>query len=164
MEELTLTHTLAVLEKYGRAVSDLYKEELRNMGKKASGGLINSVEYEVVTEKYSTSVVLHLADYWKYVERGRRPGKFPPPDAIRKWIEVKPILPRPFKNGKLPTTEQLTFLIGRKIKEKGIEPSPALELSVETVNKVYMPMLEEAFALDVGEMADKLLVTTFRGL
>jgi hypothetical protein len=45
-----------------------------------------------------------LPEYWKYVEDGRKSGKYPPLETIKKWIEVKPVLPRPLANGKLPTT------------------------------------------------------------
>ena len=65
---------------------------------------------------------MSFADYWKWAEYGRKPGKFPPIEKIKEWIKVKPILPRP-TDGKLPTENQLAFLIARKIATKGTKGS-----------------------------------------
>ena len=66
------------------------------------------------------AVDISLLEYWKYIENGTRPH-FPPVSAIREWIRVKPVIPRPFENGKLPTESQLAFLIARKISRVGTE-------------------------------------------
>lgn len=93
--------------------------------------LIDSVKGSINYDGKYVTVDISLQDYWKYVEYGRRPGKFPPVDKIREWIRVKPVLPRPMANGKLPTENQLAFLISRSIAEKGIKPRPILK---ETLN------------------------------
>ena len=64
-------------------------------------------------------IYLILQDYWKYVEYGRKPGTFPNVGKIQEWIKIKPVIPRPLTNGIVPTEKQLSFLIGRSIKEKG---------------------------------------------
>ena len=98
-----------VLQQYANDVQTLYKENLIKDNAKASGELIDTVQYILETNKGSYIVNLRLADYWKYVEYGRRAGaKFPPFDKIKNWIRIKPILPRPLSNGKLPTLNQLT--------------------------------------------------------
>lgn len=51
--------------------------------------------------------------------RGRNKGRRPPTDAIKAWITKKNIIPRQGKNGKIPTTNQLAFLIARSIGENG---------------------------------------------
>jgi hypothetical protein len=102
--------------------------------------------------------MLHLAEYWKFVEGGRKPGTFPPVDAIRKWIEVKPIVPRPDKNGRLPTIEQLSFLIGRKIATQGIPATPALKLSLDSVYQQMVTAVGEALAQDLGDRVTQVFV------
>lgn len=144
-------NTQTVLEEYGQRVVEAYKAQLHSRGKHATGKLANEVTYKVRKAGTMISVVLHLADYWKYVEKGRKAGKFPPLDAIRKWIEVKPIIPRPDKNGRLPTIPQLTFLIGRKIAEQGIPPTNALSLSVEAVYQDMLTELQRAIAQDIQD-------------
>ena len=78
------------------------------------------MSYEVVINSQTFAVDIHLKDYWKYIEDGTHPH-WPPVDAIRRWIEVKPVIPRPMDNGRLPTDDQLAFLIGRKISKKGTD-------------------------------------------
>lgn len=114
--------------------AEAYKQQLISDGKKATGNLINSVRGYVEYKGTILSVVIDVADYWRYVEYGRKPGKFPPIDKIRQWIKVKPVLPRPGKNGKLPTENQLAFLISRKIAKKGIPATHSLSKTVNSFN------------------------------
>lgn len=60
------------------------------------------------------------ADYFKYLITGRGPGKFPPPDAMLKFVQANPdILQRAKAVYKFITEKQLAFLIGRKIAREG---------------------------------------------
>lgn len=156
-------HLKAVLERYAIDVKDKYQQNLASDNATASGVLINSVKYILDFRENMFEVSLSLADYWKYVEYGRKAGgKFPPPSAIRKWIEVKPILPRPMKNGNLPTLNQLTYLISRKIAEKGIRPRGILEKSLEEINREYEEKISEALTQDLSDEMDEvfaLLIT-----
>ena len=84
------------------------------------------------------------------MEKGKRAGgKFPPVSAIERWIEVKPVLPRPMSNGKLPTNKQLAYLIGRKIAIEGISPKPLLQRSVDDVWNNMREFISEALAKDL---------------
>lgn len=135
------------LREYATKAVALYKQRLIDDDKKASGQLLNSISSEIKVGGDSFSVYLNLAEYWKYVEDGRRPGKFPPPKAILKWITVKPVIPRPI-HGKLPTKKQLAFLIGRKIDTEGIEAGHQLKETVDSLNAEYIPRLEAALQED----------------
>lgn len=146
------TNTQRVLEEFGQRVVEAYKRQLHSRGKHASGKLANEVTYKVQKGGTMISVSLNLADYWVYVEKGRKAGgKFPPLDAIQKWIEVKPIIPRPDSNGRVPTIPQLTYLIGRKIAEQGIPPTNALSLSVKAVYQDMLVRLQEAIEQDIQD-------------
>lgn len=150
---LTFEHTAAALQAYGDAVAAAYKEELLGDDRIATGDLIRSVKAVVTrTGGAQFEVSLDLAEYWKYVEYGTRPH-WPPSDAIREWITAKPILPRPFANGKLPTLEQLTFLIQRKIARFGTKGSNTLRHTLEEVNAEWMEQIAAALAEDVGDAA-----------
>lgn len=142
-----------VLKEYGFAVQELYKQNLLNDDKKASGQLLDSVRYIYTQENNSFIISLNLAYYWRYVEYGRRPGKFPPPDKILEWIRIKPVLPRPMANGKLPTEQQLAYLIGRKIATKGIDAGNQLHNTVEEINEKYALKISEAINKDIEGMA-----------
>ena len=154
---ISFSNLAAVLAKYGESVCEAYRKELRERGKDASGLLSQSVRYMVDRDGTTYAVDLSLQDYWKYVEYGRRPGRFPPLDKILQWIRVKPVVPRPMDNGKLPTEKQLAFLIGRKIAEDGIKPTPALDTAVGVA---YVQMIDEigkAIAADVARAVDGAL-------
>lgn len=156
-------HLKAVLERYAIDVKDKYQEKLANDNAAATGELINSVKYILDFKDNMFEVSLSLLEYWKYVEYGRRAGgKFPPPSAIRKWIEVKPILPRPMKNGKLPTLNQLTFLISRKIAEQGIRPRNLLEKTLEEINREYEDKISEALTQDLTDAMDEVFALLIR--
>jgi hypothetical protein len=106
-------------------IADAYRKELTNQGKVASGKL-RSFTVEIVQDEKWFNIVFNIEHYWKYVENGRSPGKFPPIDAILSWIRIKPVVPHPIRN-RVPTTKQLAFLIARSIAQKGIQPTHALQ-------------------------------------
>ena len=106
-------------------IANAYRQELTNQGKVASGKL-RDFTVEVVQDDKWFNIVFNLEHYWKYVENGRKPGKFPPASAIMEWIRVKPIVPHPMNN-RVPTTKQLAFLIARSIAQNGIKPTHALQ-------------------------------------
>ena len=109
-----------VLERYAKEFIEQYKLNLVQSGRPASGRLADSLGYKVNLGTNVYAVDISLLEYWKYIESGTRPH-WPPVSAIREWIKVKPVIPRPMANGKLPTESQLAYLIGRKISRVGTE-------------------------------------------
>lgn len=138
-----------VLNEYGKLLVETYRDKLTDKDVNASNALFNSVKYIVETDAVTFEVKLSLEEHWKYVEKGRKAGKFPPINKIEKWIEIKPVIPRPMANGKLPTTQQLAYLISRKIYLYGIEPRPLLEQSIDEVYNRIRDDLEKALIQDI---------------
>ena len=115
------------------------KDKLEENGSNATHQLSNSIKDIVKFDGKYLTVYIQLEDYWKWVENGRKAGKFPPVDAIKKWITIKPVIPRG-KNGKVPTENQLAYLIGRKIAREGTRANPFLEPTIrdfKLVDKIY---------------------------
>lgn len=115
------------------------KNKLTANDSNASGTLAKSIRGIVKQNGKYIVISIQLEDYWKYIENGTKPH-FPPVDAIKKWISVKPILPRPLKSGKLPTSNQLAFLIARKISRVGTKAKPFLKPTItdfDLVGKIY---------------------------
>lgn len=140
----------SVLNDFGKFLVEEYKDKLILEDVNASDNLYNSVTYMVEKNNTTYEVKLNLMHYWKYVENGRRAGgKFPPVSAIERWIEVKPVLPTPMANGKLPTNKQLAYLIARKISIDGIAPRPLLQQSVDEVWRNMQEFIAEALAKDM---------------
>lgn len=140
-----------VLEDFGQLLVEEYKESLILNNKLASEDLYNSVNYQIKTSSGEFQVNLELNHYWKYIENGRKAGKFPPINKIAEWIRVKPVIPRPMSNGKLPTEQQLAFLISRKIANEGIKPQPLLQESIDNVMYVMNEMIEDALVKDLEQ-------------
>ena len=135
MEKLELTTIQDITNDF---VVEL-KNKLKANDSYASGDLVNSIRGIVKQNGKYVVISIQLEDYWKYIENGTKPH-FPPVDAIKNWISVKPVLPRPLKSGKLPTDNQLAFLIARKISKVGIKPKPFLKPTItdfDLINKVY---------------------------
>lgn len=120
------------------------KNKLTANDSNASGTLAKSIRGVVKQNGKYIVISIQLEDYWKYIENGTKPH-FPPVDAIKKWISVKPVLPRPTKSGKLPTDNQLAYLIGRKISKVGTKPKPFLKPTItdfDLINKVYNEVVD----------------------
>lgn len=145
---MNLPKVQSVLGEWGAAIAESYKAGLIDKNKNASSELYKTVRHEVIVGESSYEVVLHLQDYWKYIEYGRKPGKQPPMDAILKWVQIKPVIPRLMSNGKLPTERQLAFSRARIIGEKGIKPTPLLSDAVHNKFDDYYQKLSQALAED----------------
>lgn len=81
------------LEDIGKKVVEEMRAILQKgyMGRPAiaSGNLYNSIDYDVQVNGGVWSLVIEYADYGKWVNNGRNPGKFPPKAAIEKWVRLK---------------------------------------------------------------------------
>jgi len=113
-------NTYKALKEYGDSLRDAYKDNLMANDRYASGDLVNSIKVEIESGEREWTVYLELADYWKYVEFDTAPH-FPPLDAIKRWIEIKPVHALPDGRGRIPTPDQLAFLIGRAM--AGLSPN-----------------------------------------
>lgn len=157
-ETLKYENLIRVLNEYGQELVNLYKNKLAANNVNASGELSNSVKYLLKNKNSIFEIDLELADYWKYVEDGRKAGKFPPISKIENWIKVKQILPTAYQ-GKLPSVKQLAYLIARKIARKGIKPRPLLANSVDELNRIYFSKIEEALSIDLQKEFDDMFST-----
>lgn len=132
-------------------IADVYKNKMQNAHYDSNGELMN---FTWVTEMNGTMFELYfvLPDYWIYAEEGRRPGKFPPPSAILKWIQFKRLVPKSY-NGKVPTTSQLVYLISRKIAEKGTKGKHLLQ---ETIDDTYDTLVDQLVNAITKEMEKEI--------
>lgn len=143
-----LQNFLSTLEEYAEKAKELYKRKLTDKEINASYKLLNSVETTVKRNDDEFIVSINLEPYWYYVENGRKPGRFPPVDKILEWVRIKPVIPYSDSRGRLPTEEQLAFLISRKIAEQGTEGRNVLYETVDELNRYYLPKLQQALDRD----------------
>lgn len=105
---------------------------LRENGTWVTGHLANSSRVERVRRDNegmdSVDVGFFEKDkttgYAEYLEYGRPPGKFPPPDVMSAWAYAK------FRLTDWRIAASLGFLVGRKIALKGSTPHPFFQPSV----------------------------------
>lgn len=172
MELINLENVMATLEEYAQEVRNKYQDRLINNDRIATGKLLNSVEYQVVFNGVEYEVQLTLEKYWKYLEYGL-PGRenhkspFSNPGwkaypFILNWIKVKPVLPRPGKNGKLPSQKSLAFLITRAIAKNGTKPGNELKSALFEVNQRYKEKLIYALQKDMSVLM-KVMIGGIQG-
>ena len=148
-------HTMKALNDFGDFIITNYKSQLE--AEQMNNGELNStISYSVSTFSSGWLISVSLADYWKYIENGRRAGaKMPPVSAIENWINVKQIIPHSMtlKSGKtvIPTIPQLSFLIARSIGQRGIPPKPLFKNSFEAAKQQFIQVIKDAITQDIKE-------------
>ena len=100
-------------QEVNQLIDDL-KAKHEALGMKASGRWLNELEAIFEISESSFLGKIFGAKYTKQLEQGREPGSFPPVQAIKDWIEQKPITPKDNI-----TIDSLAYLIGRKIQQVG---------------------------------------------
>jgi len=83
----------------------------RPFAKVASGSLVNSINYRLQETANGINLVLLANDYLKWVDRGRKPGTYPPIQAIQRWVAIKGI------------PKQAAWAIRQNIYKFGIKPT-----------------------------------------
>lgn len=156
---LKLDNLTAVLERFASELEREYKQNLKNNNRIATGTLHDTAKCEVIKGEYT--VVFHLQDYWRYVEGGRDKTKNNGDGSLRrnilKWIEVKKILPKPI-DGKLPTPQQLAYMISKKIHEKGYKGTQDLSKATDDIWEKYREEIYTAIDKDF----DVALINIFK--
>lgn len=171
-ELMNLDNLRAVLEEMARDIAQGYKDELERNGHYTTLGadarkLLNSIKTHVEVLDRAYEVQMDLEHYWKYVEEGvqgdrnadspyRNPGWKAYPHIAR-WITVKPILPRPGANGRIPTPKSLAYLLTRSVVEHGTRGTHDLRKTKEAVIPWYRQRIEQALGHDIEHYLLKAL-------
>ena len=156
MDDFIFANVEEVLGRLAEDLSENYKSALLQSDRVASRKLYQSVRTQVVFGLNSWDVQMSLEDYWKYVENDTLPH-WPPRDKILQWILIKPVIPRPDARGKIPTPQQLSYLISRKIARFGTEGSHDLERTVDKMLPQYMEELSQALQKDATAYVHNLM-------
>lgn len=135
------TSVSAILKDYGLKIIAALKKNLE--GHNASYQLQQSIDFAITIYNSTYTLSIQMDDYWKYLEYGRKGGKFPPPDAILKWTAQKgfsmnQVAQQLGIKGKInrdSVRKQLTFLIGRKIAKFG---TPATHFASKALGQDFI--------------------------
>jgi hypothetical protein len=112
------------LERAAEGQGNAYSRQFYLDDAVASGLTLKSIEIGEVErqgDRMSISVGPRgdRADIAAFIELGRGPGGFPPPDVIREWLLARKII-----SATTPEREvrMITYLVGRSIAKFGVEP------------------------------------------
>ena len=132
-------------------IADVYKQKMQQAGYDQQGELY---KFTWVTEYEDNlfSLYFNLPDYWQWAENGRKPGGFPPPNAILKWVQFKRLVPKA-NNGKVPSTNQLVYVISKKIAENGTKGKHLLQ---QTIDETYDTLVDQLISI-IADALDKEL-------
>lgn len=136
-----------------------YKSELVNANAVATGTLANFT-YDVDLRDAGLTVVFNLPEYWYYIEEGRQPTRNPGDGTvlqrIRQWIDDKGIVPVQGADGKVPTLDDLAYMITRRIHRVGYfeldgQTSQGKHLLRNTLdrNQKVIDAIEDEFAFQI---------------
>lgn len=161
------TNTERVLEEFGAYFRNLLQDRIIEEDMIASGELLNDLDYVIDAGENQWTVSVKIKDYFRYIDEGTEgpykgtKGGTTLRDAIKKWVSVKPVLPEVDSNGKLPTVDQLVFLISRKIARDGIEGREIWEPTVKEAVDMYEQKLGDAILDDLGEDIERVLMEIY---
>lgn len=163
-ELMSFPRTVEVLGHLADDVRAGYIDQLKKHGHPTRYGtdrLSDTITTQVEVDGKKFTASLNMNFYWEYLEEGTGPGRgrdkyWPKSSAIAKWIEVKPVIPRPDDNGRIPTPKQLTFLISRKIHDEGTEGTHGFQTTRDAVLPMYYEKIEQALAEDIGDYVYKV--------
>jgi len=126
-----------------------------------TGTLRKSLKGEVKAMPNSFEADILMEEYGEWVDKGRKRGKGVPPNVLFNksgsggWIKEKPIRLRDAQGNFTKVTDakmqSLAYLINRKIKKKGIEPTNFLTDPFERKFKDLPQEIIEAYGLDVED-------------
>lgn len=136
--------TIKTLEEYKNY---LEKEAKDNMGR--DWRLRKDIVFNLQVNDDVFEITFKAKSYWIFAERGRRPGKFPPPKAIDAWITRRRIVPYPLPSGRVPTRPQLVYLISRKIARDGTEGKHFLHTSITKDENLWEDRIKDALTTDI---------------
>lgn len=141
----------AVLDFGELYITELTKQLLLN-DKKATGALIDSLNYRLI-ETENTIILDILANpYLKTVDKGLKKGVLPNVNNIIKWINVRGIVAT--KNKNIKNSTQLGWAIAKTIEMQGIKPSNVLRKAKATLlqNKAALNGIVNGAAIDVKQL------------
>lgn len=132
-----------------------------------SGGQSTSLSETVKEEALvypdgTASVTISMADYYRYIEYGRRAGKMPPSNKLEFFVRARNLKLTPPKTlkGKAKSlsydkqVKSLAFIIARSIGKKGVKARPFVKdiLTPELMNELRQGLADnfkEQFIIDL---------------
>jgi len=126
---------------FGKSYVEQLILHIKKAGKNSSSRLVNSVDYRIQVTAEEIRILVESEDYLKYVDEGRKPGSYPPINAISRWANLKGI----------PQTA--VFPIARSIYKYGIKPTNIIDNTTTEIlnNKNEEKMMQDELVKNTEE-------------
>ena len=137
----------------------------------ASGNLLNQtkVYFEGSLETADLKMVVDFgnADYWYFVNYGRKPGRYPPIKPIDRWVLTKPQLSTTVRDdkGRFIPRKSLVFLFRRSLARYGYKATNFLDNAITlSIDQIVDGFGEAAFLyieglFDINIVSDRTRTT-----
>lgn len=144
-----------VLNRYGQDLVQAMKDALHAKDAYASGQLESMMDYDVEPTADGYTLYLVAPDYLKWLDQGTRPH-WAPIEPLQRWVWAKGIVPEE-RNGKLPTVEQLPYMVQHGIAVNGTEGIHQVNAVADMVFDRWEKELQEAMLDDLGYLLKGLV-------
>ena len=130
------------LKEFGKDYVKILTIFLKKNRKIASGALVNSINFKLKETAEQILIILESNDYLEWVDKGRKPGKYPPLRAISEWARLKGI------------SQNAVFPIARKIFKFGIEPTNVIADTIKEIetSPTFQKRYEDTLLKNVEEI------------
>lgn len=130
-------------------------EGLNQKDKNASMSLAKSLKTVYVNRTGTVSAQFRAKDYWKYVDKGRRPGKKPPITPLVKWAKVKLGL-----SG--DEAVSAAFGIAENIKKRGVKPTDIFSNAIAKFKVKVNTLFKNEMKVDVSKEIREVLMASLK--
>jgi hypothetical protein len=137
---------------YGADYVKVITKLLLSAGKRSSGKLIKSLSSKIQDDANKVQLIIEAENYFDVVDKGRKPGKFPPISAISKWASINGI------------SQESVFPIAKKIFKYGIKPTNIIDKSIVNFERVLIPKLEDDVAINTEDMVFDKIKNEFKNI
>jgi hypothetical protein len=158
---MQLKETREELNKFGRYVVQQARTRLTKGNKNVSKKLYNSLNYSIVENNDSISVIFEMEDYGKFQDQGvsgtktkyKTPfsfkSKMPPAKAFSQWVVRKGLEGVRDDRGRFIKRKSMQYLIARSVFKYGIKPSMFFTKPFQQAYKNLPKDLQEKFVTDL---------------
>lgn len=126
--------------------------DLNAKDKNASMSLAKSLRFSISHSNSMISVSFRAKSHWKFVDKGRKPGKFVPIKPLVRWARVKLGL-----SGKEAVSA--AFAISKSIQKKGIKGTNIFTNNINKFKKDIQKLRSKEMAQDVSAEIRRALTT-----
>jgi hypothetical protein len=122
------------LDAVGKLAVKLLIEEITKA--KGSTRIVNQIDYRL---QDAAQIIIEAPQYLEFIDKGRKPGKMPPVQAIANWAQVKGINPK------------WAWPISVNIMKFGIKPTNVIQKTVNRIETELTQEIETSIATYVEE-------------